>query len=279
MSLFIASLNSGSNGNCYYIGNNNEAILVDAGISCRETERRMKRLNLDMNKVKAIFISHEHSDHISGLSTLSKKYQLPVYITAATQRQGNLKLDKQIIHRFKANQPVKIGGLSITPFQKAHDAGDPHSFIIASSSVKIGVFTDIGIACEKVIHHFKQCHAVFLESNYDTDMLMKGNYPYHLKKRISDGNGHLSNHQALELFLNHRPTFMSHLILSHLSQNNNKPELVSQLFHPHTGGTNIIIASRFKETEVYQISAGNDIAVREITVTKKTIKPKQLSLF
>jgi phosphoribosyl 1,2-cyclic phosphodiesterase len=279
MSLFIASLNSGSNGNCYYIGNDNEAILVDAGISCRETERRMKRLNLDMNKIKAIFISHEHTDHISGLATISKKYQLPVYITAATQRHGNLKLDKQIVHRFKANQPVKIGELTITPFQKAHDAGDPHSFIIASALVKIGVFTDIGIACDKVIHHFKQCHAVFLEANYDTGMLMNGNYPYHLKKRISDGNGHLSNHQALELFLHHRPAFMSHLILSHLSKNNNDPELVSQLFHPHAGGADIIIASRYKETEVYQVTAGKNISAGKIIVTKKVIKAKQLTLF
>lgn len=279
MSLFVASLNSGSNGNCYYIGNDKEAILVDAGISCRETERRMKRLNLDIDKVKAIFISHEHTDHISGLTTLSKKYQLPVYITAATQRHGNLNLDKKVVRRFKANQPVKIGELTITPFQKAHDAGDPHSFTVASASVNIGVFTDIGIACDKVIHHFKQCHAVFLEANYDTDMLMNGNYPYHLKKRISDGNGHLSNHQALELFLNHRPAFMSHLILSHLSKNNNDPELVSQLFHPHAAGAHIIIASRYKETEVYQVTAGNNIPAGKIIVTKKVIKAKQLTLF
>ena len=106
MSLFISSLNSGSNGNCYYIGNDNEAILIDAGISCRETERRMKRLNLGMDKVKAVFISHEHTDHISGVQVLSRRYQLPVYITAATQRMGNLHLEKKLVRRFKADQPV-----------------------------------------------------------------------------------------------------------------------------------------------------------------------------
>jgi phosphoribosyl 1,2-cyclic phosphodiesterase len=277
MSLFISSLNSGSNGNCYYIGNAKEAVLVDAGISCRETEKRMKRLELSMNKVKAIFISHEHNDHISGLRVLSKKYQLPVYITAATQRFSNLDLEQKLVRRFKAGKPITIGNLSVTAFQKEHDAGDPHSFIISSADIKIGVFTDIGVACHRVIHHFKQCNAAFLESNYDADMLMNGNYPSHLKKRISGGNGHLSNEQALELFLNHRPSFMSHLVLSHLSQNNNKPEIVDGLFKQYAGSTNIMVASRYKESAVFLIdgtfAAGNKVQYR------KNAKPKQLSLF
>jgi phosphoribosyl 1,2-cyclic phosphodiesterase len=277
MSLFISSLNSGSNGNCYYIGNDKEAILIDAGISCRETEKRMKRLGLSMDKLKAIFISHEHSDHINGLRVLSKKYQLPVYITAATQRFSNLDLERKHVKRFKANKPVTIGNLSVTAFQKEHDAGDPHSFIISSADVKIGVFTDIGVTCHRIIHHFKQCHAVFLESNYDIDMLMNGNYPPHLKKRISGGNGHLSNEQALDLFMNHRPLFMSHLILSHLSQNNNTPEIVGRLFKQYAGNTNVTVASRYKESEVFLIDgtfmADNKVQYRKIT------KPKQLSLF
>jgi len=278
MSLFISSLNSGSNGNCYYIGNETDAILVDAGISCRETERRMLHCSLDIKKLKAIFVSHEHADHINGLRVLSKKYQLPVYITDSTERFGNLNLEKDLVRRFHADQPVQIGELNILPFQKRHDAADPHSFIISSASVKIGVFTDIGIACEKVIYHFNQCHAAFLEANYDEDMLMNGTYPYHLKKRISDGNGHLSNIQALELFLNHRPIFMSHLILSHLSQNNNKPELVSKLFHKHAAGTNIVIASRYEPTGVYRI---DDNWNQNIPIIRKNIptKPQQLSLF
>jgi phosphoribosyl 1,2-cyclic phosphodiesterase len=277
MPLYISSLNSGSNGNCYYIGNDEEAVLIDAGISCRETEKRMKRSGLSLDKVKAIFISHEHGDHISGLPVLSRKYQLPVYITAATQRLGNLELEKKLVRRFKADEPVGVGGLSITAFQKEHDASDPHSFVVSSSSVNIGVITDIGIACKKVIQHFKRCHAAFLESNYDEDMLMNGSYPYHLKKRISDGKGHLSNIQALELFKKHRAAFMSHLILSHLSKNNNKPEIVDSLFRQHAGSTNIIVASRFKETEVFRI---DDMpAPIKLVRREKKEKPKQLSLF
>ncbi|MBI1342831.1 MAG: MBL fold metallo-hydrolase [Terrimonas sp.] len=255
MSLEITALNSGSNGNCYYIGNDDEAILIDAGISCREVERRMARLGLEMKKLKAVFISHEHTDHISGLPVLSKKYQLPVYISSKTEKAARLKLDKKWVHHFETDDCIKIGGISVLAFKKNHDAADPHSFVASSSTVTIGVFTDIGIACKKVIQYFKQCHAVFLESNYDTVMLMQGNYPFHLKKRISDGKGHISNEQALDLFLSHRPKQLSHLILSHLSQNNNKPELVERLFAPHGKGINIIVASRYRETAVYKIEA------------------------
>jgi phosphoribosyl 1,2-cyclic phosphodiesterase len=277
MALSISSFNSGSNGNCYYIGNENEAVLIDAGISCRETERRMQRLGLDIGKVKAIFISHEHSDHINGVKVLSKKYKLPVYITEATQQFSNLKLDENLAQRFTAEETVSIGELNVIPFKKSHDASDPHSFVVSCRSVNVGIFTDIGNACKTLIHYFRQCHAAFLEANYDEDMLMNGNYPLHLKKRISDGNGHLSNKEALELFLKHRPAFMSHLLLSHLSENNNTPEIVSRLFQPHAGGTEIVIASRYRETAVYNITANGSTAVPALR--KIPAKPKQLALF
>ena len=253
MSLFIASLNSGSNGNCYYIGNEREAILVDAGISCRETERRMSRLGLSMQKVKAIFISHEHSDHINGVTVLSKKYNLPVYITPGTLGNCSLVLDEQRTFTFQAYEAVKIGELLISAFPKFHDAAHPHSFIIECCGIKVGVLTDIGAACEHVIRHFSQCHAAFLEANYDEELLEKGRYPYHLKRRIRGGHGHLSNSQALEIFINHRPVYMSHLLLAHLSRDNNQPELVHELFSQHANGTEIIVASRYEETAVYHI--------------------------
>jgi phosphoribosyl 1,2-cyclic phosphodiesterase len=253
MALFITSLNSGSNGNCYYVGNNQEAILVDAGISCRETEKRMMRLGLSMHTVKAIFISHEHTDHIRGLPVLAKKYQLPVYITAGTLQHGRLNLEKHLVVPFSAYEAVRIGDLTITPFPKFHDAADPHSFTIDYSDVKIGVFTDIGAPCDHLIRHFQQCHAAFLEANYDVQMLEQGRYPYYLKNRIRGGKGHLSNDQALNLFKVHRPAFMSHLFLSHLSKDNNCPTLVQQLFNQHANGTSIVVASRFEETAVYDI--------------------------
>jgi len=275
MSLFVASLNSGSNGNCFYIGNAREAVLVDAGISMRETERRLKRLELSIKKIKAIFITHEHSDHIAGVTKLAKKYELPVYITPQTRQQGQLNLLNLAVE-FRAYEPVQIGNLVVTAFPKLHDGCDPHSFVVSCHGVTVGVFTDIGYACEHVVKHFKICHAAFLESNYDVDMLNNGRYPIFLKNRIRDGRGHLSNVQALSLFIRHRPSFMSHLFLSHLSKNNNSPELVQNLFNSVAGKTKIVIASRHEETPVFHIHPSN--AHRKLISRQERLK-SQLSLF
>jgi len=276
MSLLITSLNSGSNGNCYYIGNDTEAVLIDAGISCRETEKRMKRLGLSMQIVRAIFVSHEHSDHITGIPGISKKYQLPIYITETTLKSSNIPIEKHLVHSFNAHKPISIGTLLITPFPKFHDANDPHSFMVSDNNINIGIFTDIGTTCEHVIKHFKKCHAVFLEANYCEDMLANGNYPAFLKKRISGDNGHLSNAQALDLFVKHRGKQLSHLILSHLSKNNNSMKLVGDIFNEHAGSTKIVVASRYKETAVFCIDE-----LQKPTSAKKNSKSPQaqLSLF
>jgi phosphoribosyl 1,2-cyclic phosphodiesterase len=255
MALYITSLNTGSNGNCFYIGNEQDAVLIDAGLNCKETEIRINRLGLDISKIRAIFISHEHTDHIKGLPVLAKKHQLPIYITPKTLLSGKQVLPQHLIYPFHAHTPIAIGNLNVIGFPKLHDAAEPHSFIVACGEIKVGVFTDIGDHCQNLIHHFGQCHAAFLEANYDDEMLDKGSYPYFLKKRISSGNGHLSNKKALDLFVNHRPSFMSHLFLSHLSHENNCPDLVNHLFSQVANGTEIIVASRLQETAVYQIGA------------------------
>lgn len=273
MSLFVTSLNSGSNGNCYYIGNEEEAILIDAGLSCRETEKRMQRLDLDIKKVKAIFVSHEHGDHIKGVAVLSTKYGLPVYITSKTLLHSRLMLKPQYVASFIKYEIVRIGNLQITAFPKYHDAADAHSFIVEYNQVRIGVFTDIGKVCDQLTFYFKQCHAAFLETNYDEAMLQNGRYPIHLKNRISGGHGHLSNHQALELFVSERPPQLSHLFLSHLSADNNDPTLAQSLFQSQCGSTKIIVASRYKETAVYYIDNGKG-AHQKVKATAS-----QLSLF
>lgn len=275
--LSIASLNSGSNGNCYYIGNNCEGVLIDAGLSSRETDRRMKRLGLNPTQLRGIFITHEHSDHIKGLRSLVKKYKLPVYVTTKTLEYGRLKVKDPYLHHFDPFVPVRIGGLSIIAFPKFHDACDPHSFIVSFNHVNVGIFTDTGSPCKNLIHHFKQCHAAFLESNYDERMLELGSYPYPLKNRIRGGHGHLSNRQALQLFMEYRPPFMSHLFLSHLSENNNRPEIVQNLFGSCAGRTEIVIASRYQETALYHIE-NNGHAVRPLrpAIAKRDV---QLSLF
>lgn len=278
MSLFVSSLNSGSNGNCYYIGNNDEAILVDGGISCRETEKRLKRLGLNIKKIKGIFVTHEHGDHIHGIPALSRKHQLPVYITPRTQQFGNLDLRKELMIPFRAYEPIRVGSLTVTAFPMHHDASDPHNFVIAHDNVSVGIFTDIGFACEHVTKHFSQCHAAFLETNYDEDLLANGGYSMFLKDRIRGGKGHLSNKQALELFVRHKPSFMSHLFLSHLSEENNCPSIVEELFARVGGKTEVIVTSRHRETDIYQIQNTSCLSVKRIK-SHRTHSPLQLSLF
>jgi len=272
MSLFFTSLNSGSNGNCYYVANEQEAILIDAGLSCKETEKRMKSLNLSMKKIKAIFISHEHIDHIKGVEVLSKKYSIPVYSTKETFQQSRVPIPEININFITLHKEIIIGSLIITAFPKMHDAIDPSSFIVKYSDLTIGVFTDIGKVCENVINYFKQCHAAFLEANYDENMLENGRYPFHLKKRISGDNGHLSNKEAYELFESHRSDFMSHLLLSHLSKENNTPELALELFNKNNNGVSISIASRHEATQLFELK---ETAIKKAA----SIISMQLSLF
>ncbi len=253
MALSIASLNSGSNGNCYYIGNDTDAILIDVGISCMETEKRMKQLGLSIAKLRAIFVSHEHQDHCKGVSTFANKYKLPVYITAGTALNGP-RLIRHISKVFVAGESISIAGLSVTAFQTKHDAVDPHNFIVSDQQVTVGVFTDIGIACPEVQHYFSRCHAVFLEANYDELMLSNGTYSDVLKHRIRSGLGHLSNTQALELFCAHRSPALSRLLLCHLSAQNNDPFLVEQLFKERAGACEIITCSRDGATGVFNVS-------------------------
>ena len=268
MSLFFCSLNSGSNGNCYLIGNHQEVILIDGGLSCKETEKRLKDIDLSINLIKGIFISHEHIDHIKGVEMLVKKHGIPVYITEKTYSNSRLKLPYDKVKFITLQQSIKIGSLSVNPFPKSHDAIDPCSFIIKNDTYCIGVLTDIGNCCKDVVESFKSCNAVFLEANYDQKMLDNGPYPYHLKKRISGEDGHLSNEQALDLFINHRNENLKYLLLSHLSQENNHPDLVLELFKANSINTEIHVASRHKPSPLFILGE-----------KKKAIASKQLHFF
>ena len=272
LALFTTSLNSGSNGNCYYIGNETEAVLIDAGISCRETEKRMKLLGLKMKNVKAIFISHEHTDHIKGVASIYEKFAIPLYITDSTLR-GCHAFTRYSPRQLLSNVPVTVGGLTVTPFPKMHDAQDPHSFLVSGNGVTIGVFTDIGKPCVQVQKNFQLCHAAYLEANYDKGLLETGNYPHFLKKRIMGDKGHLSNDQALEVFLKYKSPFISHLFLSHLSKDNNCPVKVKSLFENNAGDARIIVASRYVQSDVYFIQE------RAVNLSVPFRKAKQMTLF
>jgi len=267
MSLSIASINSGSNGNCYYVGNEQEAVLIDAGISSRETHKRMRRMGLDIRKVKGIFITHEHHDHIRGLEGLASKLLIPIYITEATFKNSHCLPPPHLINYISAYQPIVLGNMTITAFPKLHDAKDAHSFIVESQQLTVGVMTDIGAPCEHVQQNFSKCHAVFLEANYDDTMLMNGRYSEHLKKRVRSDVGHLSNDQALALFQQFKSEHLKCVYLSHLSADNNKPEVALNTFVPHAGNTTIKIAPRHQESDITTLQHNQPLQQKSVPLT------------
>lgn len=249
----ICALASGSNGNCYYIGNNEESILIDAGLSFRQILRRMEAKALDPKKIKAIFITHEHGDHIRGARVAGKKLDIPVYMTRGTFN-ASFRTSKPISYvEVEDNQPVTIGKFSIIPVLKNHDAAEPTSFRIKYNGYSVGVFTDIGSPCENVKKHLCQCHALFLETNYDQQMLLEGPYPYHLKVRIDSAFGHLSNFQAFELLRENAHPQLQCVFLSHLSAENNRPELALDAFKPLESRFQVILTDRYAAGEIYRL--------------------------
>ena len=226
------------------------------------------RMGLSMEKVKAIFISHEHGDHIRGLSVVANKFQIPVFITEKTVAACKLAIPSRLLHFLRPGYSVHVGELEVEAFLKPHDAADPQSFVVRQEELTVGVFTDIGVVDETLIHYFGQCDMVFLETNYDEQMLDAGRYPYFLKRRIKSGYGHLSNHQALELFLHHRHPKLRLVYLCHLSRDNNHPELVMNLFRAHAEQVNIVLAGRDAETAVYKMR----------NKTEKTLKIEEKSV-
>ncbi|MBP3943382.1 MBL fold metallo-hydrolase [Sphingobacteriaceae bacterium WQ 2009] len=246
-----AAIASGSNGNCYYIAQGEDIILVDAGINCKHMELRMLNLGINPAQVKALFITHEHTDHIKGLSVFCKRYQIPVYLTAGTYAGSKLRLPEELVHLMAVDGEVQIGALTVQGIPKFHDAKEPCSFMVSNGQHQIAVLTDLGRACEHVIAAVSNCHVLFLEANYDAEMLAKGRYSYFLKNRISGGWGHISNASALAIFTEHRSESLQHLILSHLSGQNNTVEIVETLFAPHCNGIQLTVATREKETELF----------------------------
>ncbi len=250
----ICALASGSNGNCYYIGNEEEAVLIDAGLSFKQILKRLESKALDSKKIKAVFITHEHGDHSRGVRILSKKLDIPVYMTFGTFTASYHNWKPVSYIPIEDNVPVEVGSLTVFPILKSHDAAEPTSFRIEHKGFSVGVFTDIGSPCENVKNHLTQCHALFLEANYDLRLLLDGSYPYHLKVRIDSIVGHLSNVQAYELLKEHAHPELKCVFLSHLSAENNRPELAYNEFKPLEERFLIKLTDRYAASEIFVIN-------------------------
>ncbi len=254
----VTAIASGSNGNCYFFENKNHAILIDAGISRKQILQRMENLGLDIGKVRAIFVTHEHTDHTRGIDVLSRIKNIPVFITKKTYDNSNLTINDDLRCFFKPATELIISDIRIQPFLKSHDAVEPCSFIVTSNDINVGIITDIGYGCVNVVSFIKKCDALFLESNYDETMLAEGSYPYFLKERISSETGHFSNHQAGCLIRENATSRLKHVFLSHLSANSNTPKLAHKTFlgliaQRKDLNINTIVTSRENESNLLRL--------------------------
>jgi phosphoribosyl 1,2-cyclic phosphodiesterase len=218
-------LASGSKGNATYFSDGDTSILIDAGLSGVELQRRLVSRDLVPEQLNAIIVTHEHSDHIQGVGILSRRYKLPVYINQKTHRAspglGNLHETKS----FECGQAFDIGNLTVHPFSISHDAEDPVGFTIGQNGTTVAIATDLGIATSMVKEHLKHCALLILEANHDPRMLENGPYPWPLKQRIKSRTGHLSNTSSKILLQELQHENLQHVILAHLSEINNTPQL------------------------------------------------------
>ena len=252
----ICSIASGSNGNAYYVEYRDEAIVVDVGVSFRKFFQRMSSRGLDIRKIRAVLISHEHSDHVYGVKGLCHRYQVPAFMSRGTLKGLKIKYrpESGCIKLFETGDTLSVGNFKIHTFAKPHDVEDPCSFRVEVAGVNIGIMTDIGADCQELDTHLSQCHVAFLEANYDEKMLRDGSYPQELKHRIVSGRGHLSNIQSADIVRKLNPPKLHTILLSHISQENNKPELAMAAFEEFKSSRSIRVMSRHEASDLMLVT-------------------------
>ena len=227
----FASLGSGSKGNASLVSAGETLLMVDCGFSLRETERRMARLGVQVEDLDAILVTHEHTDHSSGVAKLSRKYRIPVYLTHGTYGSGRCSECHQV-HCFNCEDEFSIGSIAVKAIAVPHDAREPCQYRFSSAGRSLGILTDLGSITAHVVDHYQNCNGLILEFNHDLKMLMDGAYPPQLKRRVGGDWGHLNNQQAIELLQHLASDALSHLVVAHVSEKNNARYLVEQLLQP-----------------------------------------------
>ncbi len=224
----LASLGSGSRGNGTLVAIGEAVFLVDCGFNLKQTEQRLARLQLSPGDLTAILVSHEHGDHIAGVAALSHRYNIPVYASYGTLKSSPKGFS---CTAFDGDVPFDIAGVTVNPVVVPHDAREPTQFVLEHDGVKIGVLSDLGSVTQHVVTQFTGCDYLLLEANHDRSMLQRGSYPPALKRRVGGDLGHLSNTQALEL-LERIANETLHVVIGHISEQNNDANLVEGLFAP-----------------------------------------------
>ncbi len=248
MNISVCVLASGSKGNSVYISDGKTSILIDAGLSCRETEKRLVSKNICAADISALIISHEHADHIKGAGAFARRYKVPVYINKKTETASRDMLGRlDNIKNFECGRDFKIDTLLLHPFSISHDAVDPSAFTLKSDGNKVGIATDLGVAGNLVKEHLKDCSLLILEANHDIEMLKKGPYPWHLKQRISGRKGHLSNIDAKTFLAELNQQKLLHVVLGHLSEINNTAEKAVAAVKESIKNKNITLSPAFQD--------------------------------
>jgi phosphoribosyl 1,2-cyclic phosphodiesterase len=264
MKLDFCSLSSGSNGNCYYLGNEFHGILIDAGISGTSIRKTLKKLGISMQTIMGVLITHNHTDHVKGLYQLTSKNYLPAFTTTKIWKSilsPSNPISTNCIREIPLQQKFHLAGFDIEAFPVFHDAPETIGFHICFGNKKITVVTDLGYICDRVGPYIKAANLLVIESNYDEEMLVNGDYPEYLKKRIQSDYGHLGNHQTSAFLADNFSDHLSHICLAHLSKNNNTPELALQTLQrtftekgiPLNGKPKISILNRNKPSEMIQL--------------------------
>ena len=226
----LCSIASGSSGNCVYVGSDTTHLLMDVGISGKRTEAGLQELGLKMSDIDGIFITHEHADHINGLGVLARKYGIPIYgtrgtIEAVRQARSLGKIDEDLFRYIKADEKCRVKDVTIYPIRTSHDAAESVAYRISHDRQKMAIITDLGCYNDYTVECLKGLDVLYLEANHDIHMLQVGPYPYYLKQRILSDRGHLSNEAAGRLLSRVLHDGMRAIVLGHLSQENNLPEL------------------------------------------------------
>lgn len=260
----FCSLYSGSTGNSLFVETDNSKILIDAGVSAKKIVDGLSSINVDISNIDAILVTHEHSDHVQGLGTLSKKFDIPVYANKKTWDSMSAqrdKIDNNNIKYFNNNENFEVGDLIVHPFDIPHDASNPCGFNFWHKKEKISVATDLGHMTTKIIDCLENSKFLMLEANYDPEVLKCSKYPYLLKTRIAGPNGHLSNNLAGKTISHLINSGLEAVILGHLSKENNFPELAYSTVLEELATNNystdtldLSVASRFEPSKIIKVS-------------------------
>jgi phosphoribosyl 1,2-cyclic phosphodiesterase len=247
---------SGSSGNCALIATEKTRVLVDAGLSFRELSKRLASIGEQPDRIDAILITHEHSDHISGLARFARRVPAPIFMTRLTAPAIDWDGAAPAVEPFQAGSTFVVGDIEIDSFTIPHDAVDPVGFCFRAQGIKIGLTTDLGYIPDSIKFHLRGSHVLMLESNHDLDMLRVGPYPWAVKQRVMSRNGHLSNEVVGDYVGHEFDSSTTALILGHLSEHNNHPEIVrmvaQQALDRRGLGTRLVVANQMQPTEVFQ---------------------------